>query len=152
MARMSPLTGGGGGVVDPITRDTKSRRLTARLRSTASGSSGAKWMDTSVTLFLEGKYQGIMRIITITQSDVDLVGFTGTVQVDVLDNAGNIVATSPERRYGVDGAFLGDNSRRDEFRLKITDDAVEDAASLQIIHDDANTNRVGKAILKEIFG
>jgi len=106
-------------------------------------SSGARWMDTTVTIHQDGSISGQTRTVNAVQFD----GYHGCVALRLFDknglatgnpppaNAAPLWTNNPGQRYGVDGASLGMHDRTDVWSAQISPGVLSNLISyVEIYH------------------
>lgn len=87
------------------------------------------YMTTGVTLS-KGKLSGITRTRTVTWFG----GFTGGVQVVLVDGNGIVIGASQLRSYGVDGTAIGVSDRTEKWEENVDLGLANQTRSLAVVH------------------
>jgi hypothetical protein len=73
------------------------------------------YMETSFDLDSNGN----LNARTKTWTDVKLKGFTGGVLIAFTDASGSAIWSTEQQRYGVDGTFIGNSNRTENWQAKV---------------------------------
>lgn len=88
------------------------------------------YMTTDATLSSDG----VINAFTRTRSVTWFGGFTGGVQVLMVDENGVVIGTTGQRRYGVDGTKIGRSDRTEHWTETIDPSIANRTVKLAAIH------------------
>ncbi|QUG87083.1 hypothetical protein [Bacillus nitratireducens] len=88
------------------------------------------YMTTDETLSADG----VINAFTRTRSVTWFGGFTGGVQVLMVDDNGVVIGTTSQRRYGVDGTKIGRSDRTEQWNETIDPSIFNRTVKLAVIH------------------
>lgn len=104
------------------------------------------YMKTSFSLNSRGKLTATTR----TWSRRKLSGFTGGVFIVLTDGSKNPIWTSQQKRYGVNGRWLGKSSRTEKWQATVPKSILPRVKGYAIVQQHTPSNRVGKKVIKAL--
>ncbi len=116
--------------------------LTASGRNDKIDGDSDQHMESEATLDKTGKLQ----VTTRTWTDARTTGFTGGVVVGLVDANNKIIWTSRLHSFGVDGSWIGDNDRTENWSETVPADILKNGVNLIIAHDHASKNNLTNLI------
>jgi hypothetical protein len=104
------------------------------------------WMETTVTISNNGRIDGKTRTWTTVCAD----GFTGGVIVFLFDQAGNVLHSTPLKKYGVNGTCVpsAPSNRTEYWNNTVSVDIVNKTRSVKIVHVKKPTDRIDEFLEK----
>lgn len=122
------------GVILPINGTTKSKV------------GDGDFMETTVTISNNGRIDGKTRTWTSVCAD----GFTGGVIVFLFDRAGNVLHSTPLKKYGVNGTCVpsAPSNRTEYWNNTVSVDIVNKIGSVKIVHVKKPTDRIDEFLEK----
>lgn len=88
-------------------------------------------METSFNLDSNGN----LNARTKTWTDVKLKGFTGGVIIAFTDVSGNTIWSTDQQRYGVDGKFIGNSNRTENWQAKVPPEILSQIGGYAILQE-----------------
>lgn len=112
--------------------------LTAHNRNDKINDDSDQHMDSNASLNISGQLQ----VTTRTWTDAKMSGFTGGVVVGLVDADNKLIWTSQVHSFGVDGSWIGESDRTENWSETVPADVLKKGARLVIAHDHTGKNRL----------